>query len=164
MSNIGIEIELPTKDHFNMIKETLTRIGMPGGSQDFPKLYQSCHILYRKKKYYIVHFKEMFILDGLPSSLSESDLLRRDTIINLLRQWNLLDVIPGQDLREPSFNLVKVLRKDESHGWELTPKYTIRPKKDSSLGDQFKPDCSPPKPGGKTWVRKIVDNINYRGK
>ena len=83
-----IEVTFPEKDDFLKIRETLTRIGV--ASRKEQELYQSCHILHKRGKYYITHFKELFILDGKPSNLDENDIGRRNTIINLLQQWNLL--------------------------------------------------------------------------
>ena len=82
-----VEVTFPEKDDFLKIRETLTRIGV--ASRKEQELYQSCHILHKRGKYYITHFKELFILDGKPSNLDENDIGRRNTIINLLQQWNL---------------------------------------------------------------------------
>ena len=89
-----IEVKFPEKDDFLKIRETLTRIGV--ASRKEPELFQSCHILHKKGKYYIVHFKELFQLDGKQTNIDESDIGRRNTIIDLLVQWKLLSVIEPQ--------------------------------------------------------------------
>jgi hypothetical protein len=89
--DVGIEITLAQPDDFLKVRETLTRIGV--ASQKNNTLYQSCHILHKRGKYYLVHFKEMFILDGKSSSLDESDTARRNTIADLLQQWGLVKII-----------------------------------------------------------------------
>ena len=86
-----VEISLALDEDFLKVKETLTRIGVSSKKEN--KLYQSCHILHKRGKYYIVHFKELFGLDGLPFDLSESDIARRNTIINLLEEWELLEIV-----------------------------------------------------------------------
>ena len=90
-----VEVKLSNPDDFLKIRETLTRIGV--ASKKDENLYQSCHILHKQGRYYIVHFKELFALDGKPSNFSESDIARRNTITNLLKEWDLIEiVIPSQ--------------------------------------------------------------------
>ena len=101
-----IEITFPEKDDFLKIRETLTRIGV--ASRKEQELYQSCHILHKRGKYYITHFKELFILDGKPSNLDENDIGRRNTIINLLQQWNLLKVNNPDSIKEPTAPLSQI--------------------------------------------------------
>lgn len=88
---VGIEIELPNQDNFLKVRETLTRIGI--SSRKEKKLYQSCHILHKKGRYSILHFKELFILDGKHNTLTEEDVARRNTIVNLLEEWELIKVL-----------------------------------------------------------------------
>jgi len=119
-----IEISLNHEDDFLKIKETLTRIGIP--SYKDKVLYQSCHILHKRGKYYIVHFKELFALDGKNSSLIESDVLRRNSIINLLQEWGLCEVVdPSSILECEDLKRIKVLKFSEKELWNLKPKYNI---------------------------------------
>tara|TARA_R110002096_G_scaffold302763_4_gene497764 strand:+ start:1139 stop:1537 length:399 start_codon:yes stop_codon:yes gene_type:complete len=120
-----VEIELLADEDFLKIKETLTRIGVSSRKEN--KLYQSCHILHKRGKYYIVHFKELFALDGLESDLSESDIARRNAIVGLLDEWGLLklvDVEKCEDLVAP-LSQIKILSFKDKGEWELVPKYHI---------------------------------------
>ena len=127
-----VEIELFEDDDFLKIKETLTRIGV--SSRKEKKLYQSCHILHKRGKYYIVHFKELFALDGLPSNINENDIARRNTIANLLEDWELLEIVEPEQTEEPvaSIAQIKIISHKEKGDWELCPKYHI--------GNRRKPD------------------------
>lgn len=120
-----IEVTLPQTDDFLKVKETLTRIGV--ASRKERKLYQSCHILHKKGKYYITHFKELFILDGKQSSFSEEDKARRNTIVNLLAEWGLVKVVDESMTQDPVAPLsqIKILPHKEKKDWELVPKYNI---------------------------------------
>ena len=120
-----VEIELFEDDDFLKIKETLTRIGV--SSRKEKKLYQSCHILHKRGKYYIVHFKELFALDGLPSNINENDIARRNTIANLLEDWELLEIVEPEQTEEPvaSIAQIKIISHKEKGDWELCPKYHI---------------------------------------
>ena len=120
-----VEIELFEDDDFLKIKETLTRIGV--SSRKEKKLYQSCHILHKRGKYYITHFKELFKLDGKPSNIDESDIGRRNTIVGLLEQWNLVTVVDKQQISEPKAPLsqIKIIPFKEKSEWKLTTKYSI---------------------------------------
>lgn len=119
-----LEVELPDEDAFLKVRETLTRIGIP--SKKDQKLYQSCHILHKRGKYYIVHFKEMFALDGKPSSLTVDDMRRRNTIAKLLEDWGLVTVVNREVMDEfGSTSHVKVLKYNEKDDWELVAKYNI---------------------------------------
>jgi hypothetical protein len=120
-----IEIELEHEDDFLKIKETLTRIGVSSRKEN--KLYQSCHILHKKGRYYIVHFKELFALDGLPTEITENDIARRNTIANLLEEWELLDIVNPDKTEEPvaSVGQIKILAHKDKDKWELVPKYHI---------------------------------------
>ena len=120
-----IEITFPEKDDFLKIRETLSRIGV--ASRKEKELFQSCHILHKKGKYYIVHFKELFKLDGKPTNFDESDIARRNTIIDLLRQWNLVSVVIPNSIEDPRAPLsqIKVIPYKEKSEWKLTQKYSI---------------------------------------
>ena len=121
----GVEIELLEDDDFLKIKETLTRIGI--SSRKEKKLYQSCHILHKRGKYAILHFKELLSLDGLETNLSDNDIARRNTIVNLLEEWELLDIVNEDETEEPvvGLNQIKILPFKEKKDWELIPKYHI---------------------------------------
>ena len=120
-----LEVTLPKEDDFLKIKETLTRIGV--SSKKEKKLYQSCHILHKKGKYYIVHFKELFLLDGLESDISETDIGRRNTIAKLLEEWGLLSVVDKEKMNAivTPLNQIKILPHKEKGEWQLVPKYHI---------------------------------------
>ena len=120
-----VEITFPEKDDFLKIRETLSRIGV--ASRKEKELFQSCHILHKKGKYYIVHFKELFKLDGKQTNFDESDIGRRNTIIDLLRQWNLVKVLNPQQILDPRAPLsqIKVIPYKEKNEWKLTQKYSI---------------------------------------
>ena len=119
-----VEVLLEEEDDFLKVKETLSRIGI--ASRKDKKLFQSCHILHKQGRYYIVHFKELFLLDGNPSDLSENDIARRNTIINLLLEWDLVSLVNVEELEPVApMNQVKILRYDEKDEWELVVKYNI---------------------------------------
>lgn len=120
-----VEVLLEQQEDFLKVKETLTRIGV--ASRKDKKLYQSCHILHKQGKYYITHFKELFLLDGKPSNFSDDDKARRNTIIDLLVQWGLIKVCKPDLIKEPTALLsqIKVLPYKEKHEWELVAKYNI---------------------------------------
>lgn len=122
---LGVEITLPSPDNFLKIKETLMRIGI--GSKKNMTLYQSCHILHKRGRYAIIHFKEMFLLDGKDADFAEEDLARRNTIVNLLDEWGLLDVISPEKVESPVAPLsnVKVISFRDKHNWVLKSKYNI---------------------------------------
>ena len=122
---MGIEIELNEDDDFLKIKETLTRIGVSSRKEN--KLYQSCHILHKRGRYAIMHFKELFSLDGLESDITENDIGRRNTIVKLLNEWELITVFDGEDYEEPQVSLaqIKILPYKQKGDWELIPKYHI---------------------------------------
>jgi len=123
--NDFIEIKLKTEEDFLKIKETLTRIGVASRKEN--TLYQSCHILHKQGKYYIVHFKELFLLDGKESSITENDIARRNTIIKLLAEWELLEVVDMNKIDEITapLNQIKIIPFKEKFEWELVAKYTI---------------------------------------
>lgn len=120
-----LEVNLQKEDDFLKIKETLTRIGV--SSKKEKKLYQSCHILHKKGKYYIVHFKELFLLDGLESDISETDIGRRNTVAKLLEEWGLLSVVDKEKMNAiiTPLNQIKILPHKEKNEWQLVPKYHI---------------------------------------
>ena len=123
--NTFVEIELEDAAAFLKIKETLTRIGIASHKEH--KLYQSCHILHKQGKFYIVSFKEMFILDGKVSNFTEEDKARRNKIISLLRDWNLLKVKDDSKIKTPiaSMNAIKIISHKDKHFWDLETKYSI---------------------------------------
>ena len=124
-----IEVTLKEDDDFLKIRETLTRIGV--ASRKDKTIYQSCHILHKRGKYYIVHFKELFALDGKPSNFSEDDIARRNTIANLLAEWDLIGLVDATRSSDPVAPLsqIKVLPHKEKNDWILTAKYNIGKKK-----------------------------------
>lgn len=123
-NGVGIEIDLPDEDAFLKVKETLTRIGVSSSKNKI--LYQSCHILHKRGRYAILHFKELFKLDGKPSNMDEADVARRNTIAFLLEEWKLVKIINPSPLavRAP-INQIKIISYKEKDDWELVQKYTI---------------------------------------
>ena len=124
-----IEVKLKEDEDFLKIRETLTRIGV--ASRKDKTLYQSCHILHKQGKYYITHFKELFSLDGKPSNFTEDDISRRNTIVNLLAEWGLIELVDSEKSKDPVAPLsqIKVLPFKEKDGWILSAKYNIGKKK-----------------------------------
>lgn len=122
---VGIEVSLPSQDSFLKIKETLTRIGI--SSRKEKKLYQSCHILHKQGRYSILHFKELFILDGKKDTFADEDRARRNTIVNLLEEWGLVNVIDTDNAQDPiaPLNQIKILSHKEKGNWILEAKYNI---------------------------------------
>jgi hypothetical protein len=120
-----VEVELPNEESFLKVKETLTRIGI--ASKKEKKLFQSCHILHKQGKYYIVHFKELFMLDGKINNFDDEDKGRRNTIISLLQQWDLIKVLTPSKIEEPVAPLsqIKILPYKDKNDWELAAKYSI---------------------------------------
>jgi len=124
-----VECILKEPDDFLKVRETLTRIGV--ASRKDKILYQSCHILHKQGRYFIVHFKELFALDGKPTNFSENDQARRNTIANLLAEWGLIKLINPEEISElvVPLNQLKILAFKEKDLWELTAKYNIGSKK-----------------------------------
>ena len=124
-----VEVNLPNEENFLKVKETLTRIGI--ASKKDQKLYQSCHILHKQGHYFIVHFKELFMLDGKTNNFSDDDKARRNTIINLLEEWSLVKVVDGDKSSDPTAPLsqIKILPHKEKSEWELIAKYSIGKKR-----------------------------------
>ena len=122
---VGIEISLPSPDSFLKIKETLTRIGI--SSRKEKKLYQTCHILHKQGRYSILHFKELFILDGKKDTFAEEDEARRNTIVNLLEEWELVAIVNHDNSKEPvaQLNQIKIISHKEKSNWTLEAKYNI---------------------------------------
>lgn len=132
MMNINdlVQINLRDNEDFLKIKETLTRIGI-ASSQD-NTLYQSCHILHKQGNYYVVHFKEMFLIDGKNSDFSEDDRARRNTIANLLHDWELYDLVDEDKTADPTVPIkdIRILSFKEKANWKLVAKYQIGKKKE----------------------------------
>jgi hypothetical protein len=124
-----IEVRIAEEEDFLKIKETLTRIGV--ASRKEKKLYQSCHIFHKQGKYYIVHFKEMFAIDGKPSNFSEEDKGRRNKIAELLQDWGLLKIVESERIKEPlaSMSQIKIINHKEKNDWTLEAKYNMGRKK-----------------------------------
>lgn len=129
---LGVEIQLIHKNDFLKVKETLQRIGI--SSKKTKTLFQSVHILHKKERYWLMHFKEMFILDGKKSDFTDDDKARRNTIAALLEEWNLLKVIKPETIKEPRAPLskIKILSFKEKSEWTLATKYSIGKVKQSS--------------------------------
>ncbi len=123
-----LEVGLKEPDDFLKVRETLSRIGV--ASRKERKLYQSCHILHKQGRYFIVHFKELFALDGKKTNLSENDIARRNTITNLLKDWGLIHII-GEITEVAPLSQIKVLAFSEKKDWTLETKYNIGKKKEA---------------------------------
>ena len=120
-----VEVSLNEQDDFLKVRETLTRIGV--SSRKERVLYQSCHILHKQGRYYIVHFKELFALDGKPSNISENDIQRRNAIAKLLEEWGLVKVLNPKILQEniAPLHQIKIISFKEKDDWQLIAKYNI---------------------------------------
>lgn len=129
-NNCGVEVLLDDDDAFLKVRETLTRIGV--ASKKDKILYQSCHILHKQGRYFIIHFKELFALDGKPTDISENDLARRNAIAKLLSEWGLIKIVDSNQVENPPpifLSQVKIISHKEKRDWELVPKYQIGKKK-----------------------------------
>jgi len=123
-----VEVKLSQPDDFLKVRETLSRIGV--ASRKEKKLYQSCHILHKQGKYYIVHFKELFALDGKTANLTQNDVQRRNRITQLLSDWGLITIVNADAITDIApLNQIKVLAYKEKGEWELESKYNIGKKK-----------------------------------
>ena len=122
-----LEVGLKEPDDFLKIRETLSRIGV--ASRKERKLYQSCHILHKQGRYYIVHFKELFALDGKQTNLSDNDIARRNTIANLLRDWGLVTIMGSAEPVAP-LSQIKIISFKEKNEWILETKYNIGKKRE----------------------------------
>ena len=131
-----VECTLENPDDFLKVRETLTRIGV--ASRKDKTLYQSCHILHKQGRYFIVHFKELFALDGKPTNFSENDQARRNTVTNLLAEWGLIKLVKPQVTEElvVPLNQLKILSFKEKDQWNLTAKYNIGSKRIEDGGEQ----------------------------
>jgi hypothetical protein len=120
-----VEVRLRNPEDFLKVKETLSRIGLASKKENI--LYQSCHILHKQGKYYIVHFKELFLLDGKQADFSESDIARRNRIAALLDEWDLVELVDVNKSAEPmaALNQIKIIPFKEKNNWKLITKYTI---------------------------------------
>ena len=119
-----LEVNLNEPDDFLKVRETLTRIGVASRKEN--KLFQSCHILHKQGRYFIVHFKELFLLDGKPSNLVENDLKRRNTIVTLLSDWGLVQPVNPEQLSSIApLRQIKIISHRDKGNWELQPKYNI---------------------------------------
>mgnify|MGYP000049926114 CR=1 FL=1 len=120
-----VEVTLNEQDDFLKVRETLTRIGV--SSRKEKVLYQSCHILHKQGHYYLVHFKELFALDGKPSNISENDIQRRNAIANLLEEWGLVKILNKFIMTDniAPIHQIKIISFKEKDGWELIAKYNI---------------------------------------
>ena len=129
MTENMVEVRLKNEDDFLKIRETLTRIGV--ASKKNRTIYQSCHILHKQGRYFIVHFKELFALDGKPSNFAEEDIARRNTVANLLAEWSLVDLVDAGRSSQPIAPLsqIKVLPYKEKDEWELVAKYNLGKKR-----------------------------------
>ena len=123
-----LEVRLNEPDDFLKVRETLSRIGV--ASRKDKTLFQSCHILHKQGKYYIVHFKDLFALDGKDTNLSENDIARRNTIANLLADWGLVDVVGTTKIEAAPLSQIKVISFKEKGDWKLETKYNIGKKKE----------------------------------
>ena len=120
-----LEVLLNEPDDFLKIKETLTRIGV-SSKKEHNTLFQSCHILHKQGRYFIVHFKELFMLDGKPSNITEDDIARRNTITTLLSDWGLLNISDTSQIKETTtLRQIKIISHRDKHEWSLESKYSI---------------------------------------
>ena len=141
-----LEIELNEEEDFLKIRETLTRIGI--ASRKDKSIYQSCHILHKRGRYYIVHFKELFALDGKESTITENDIERRNTIAGLLQDWSLLTIVKNEEAEKKApLSQIKVLAFKEKSEWDLQAKYNIgkKPEEDKSESQEV-PEITEEKP------------------
>lgn len=121
---VPVEIELKEDDDFLKVKETLTRIGIPSKTSN--KLFQSAHILHKRGRFFIVHFKELFALDGKEVNLDENDVQRRNTIAKLLEEWGLMKIVNKNEINDfAPMSQIKIISYKDKDKWELLPKYSI---------------------------------------
>jgi hypothetical protein len=124
-NGLGVEVTLNEPDDFLKVRETLSRIGIPSKKENI--LYQSCHILHKQGRYAIIHFKELFLLDGKKSDFSDEDKARRNTIANLLHEWELVNLVDEDKSSDPvtPISQIKIILHKEKGEWSLVTKYTI---------------------------------------
>lgn len=121
-NNVGVHIKLFDEEDFMVVRETLSRIGVSPKGKNV--LYQSCHLIHKNGVYIVAHFKELFALDGLPSNISEEDIKRRNAIIQLLEEWELLEIIDKEKTADKMpINGLKIIKYGERDNWELIPKF-----------------------------------------
>jgi len=121
-NNVGVHIKLFDEEDFMVVRETLSRIGVSPKGKNV--LYQSCHLIHKNGVYIVAHFKELFALDGLPSNVSEEDIKRRNAIIQLLEEWELLEIIDKEKTADKMpINGLKIIKYGERGNWELIPKF-----------------------------------------
>ena len=121
-NNVGVHIKLFDEEDFMVVRETLSRIGVSPKGKNV--LYQSCHLIHKNGVYIVAHFKELFALDGLPSNVSEEDIKRRNAIIQLLEEWELLEIIDKEKTADKMpINGLKIIKYGERDNWELIPKF-----------------------------------------
>lgn len=119
-----LEVILNEPDDFLKVRETLTRIGVASRKDNM--LYQSCHILHKQGRYFITHFKELFLLDGKPSNLMENDVERRNTVATLLSDWGLITIVNGEQAKNKApLRQIKIISYKDKDSWQLCPKYNI---------------------------------------
>ena len=119
-----LEVVLNEPDDFLKVRETLTRIGVASRKDNM--LYQSCHILHKQGRYFITHFKELFLLDGKPSNLKENDIERRNTVATLLSDWGLITIVNNEQAKEKApLRQIKIISYKDKDSWQLCPKYNI---------------------------------------
>lgn len=128
-SGLGVQVTLKTQDDFLKVRETLTRIGVASKTDNI--LYQSCHILHKQGNYAIMHFKELFSLDGKPSNISDNDIARRNTISNLMEDWGLLTLVDKEKTKTniAPISQIKIIPFKNKADWQLITKYTIGKKR-----------------------------------
>jgi hypothetical protein len=121
-NNIGVHVTLLDPEDFMVVRETLSRIGVsPKGKKI---LYQSCHLIHKNETYIVAHFKELFALDNLPSNVSEEDIKRRNTIVQLLKDWELLEVVDNEKIQNKMpITGLKIIKYNERDDWDLIPKF-----------------------------------------
>lgn len=121
-NGVGVHINLLDPEDFMVVRETLSRIGV--SPKDKKVLYQSCHLIHKNEVYIIAHFKELFALDGLPSNTSEDDIKRRNAIVQLLEDWDLLEVVDKDKIKDKMpLSGIKIIKHSERKLWELIPKF-----------------------------------------
>lgn len=119
---VGVQVKLQEPDDFMVVRETLSRMGVSPKGKNI--LYQSCHLIHKNEVYIIAHFKELFSLDGLPSNITEEDLKRRNAIISLLEEWDLLDIVDKEKIKDKiPLNAIKIIKHEEKANWQLIPKF-----------------------------------------
>ena len=121
-NGVGVHVKLFDDEDFMVVRETLTRMGVSPKGKNI--LYQSCHLIHKDDIYIVAHFKELFALDGLPSNVSDEDILRRNAIIKLLEDWELLEVLDKDKIQNKmALTGLKIIKHEEKHNWNLIPKF-----------------------------------------